>query len=71
MPSRLHVPPCHWTFNARYVSYPSVSIAKQIDMEIIRMILESNDIGIERELDQQNTDYFRRQTVQIDTGDSE
>ena len=39
-------------------------------MEIIRMILESNEIRIERELDQHNTDYFRRQTLQIDTAES-
>lgn len=47
------------------VSFPSVNLTRQIDMEIIEMLLSTDGIRIEKKIDQGENDYFRRQTIQL------
>lgn len=47
------------------ISFPSSNLAQQIDMEIIEMILNVNDIKIEKKLNEYENEYFRRRTIQL------
>ena len=47
------------------VSYPSLDLARQIDMEIIEMLLSSDGIHIAKKLNSGENEYFRRQTIQL------
>ena len=47
------------------VSFPSSTLAAQIDMEMIEMILNTNDINIEDRFDEHENEYFRRVTLQL------
>jgi hypothetical protein len=49
------------------ISYPSLTRAKQIDMEIIEMILSTQyGIKIEKKINECQNEYFRRATIQLE-----
>ncbi len=48
------------------ISYPSLQLAPQIDMEIIEMMLSTNEIRIEKKLNEGENEYFRRRTIQLE-----
>ncbi|CAF3934972.1 unnamed protein product [Rotaria magnacalcarata] len=48
------------------VSFPSIFFAKQIDMEIIEMILCQKNIRIEKKFKECENEYFRRSTLQLE-----
>jgi len=48
------------------ISYPSSNRTKQIDMEIIEMMLNTHGIPIEQKLNECENDYFRRSTIQLE-----
>jgi len=48
------------------ISYPSSNRTKQIDMEIIEMMLNTHGIQIEQKLNECANDYFRRSTIQLE-----
>lgn len=48
------------------ISYPSLKLARQIDMEIIEMMLSSDGIRIEKKLSECENEYFRRGTIQLE-----
>ncbi|CAF2528528.1 unnamed protein product [Rotaria sp. Silwood2] len=47
------------------VSFPSSSLAPQIDMEIIEILLHTHDIKIEDKYNENENEYFRRVTIQL------
>lgn len=47
------------------VSYPASSLARQIDMEIIEMLLSRDELLVEKKFSECHNDYFRRQTIQL------
>jgi hypothetical protein len=47
------------------ISYPSLKLASQCDMEIIEMILSTDGIRIENKLSECENEYFRRGTIQL------
>lgn len=49
------------------VSYPSLNLAPQIDMEIIEMILSAQGIQVETKLNESEDKHFRRGTLQLET----
>ncbi|CAF3561359.1 unnamed protein product [Rotaria sp. Silwood1] len=48
-----------------YVSFPSSSLAKQMDMEMIEILLNLHDIKIEDKFNENENEYFRRVTIQL------
>ncbi|CAM4964904.1 unnamed protein product [Rotaria socialis] len=48
------------------VSFPSILFAKQIDMEIVEMILCQKNIQIEKKIKECENEYFRRTTLQLE-----
>jgi hypothetical protein len=52
------------------ISFPSLKLAPNFDMEIIEMMLNVEDIKIERKLKECENEFFRRGTIQLerDTG---
>jgi hypothetical protein len=51
------------------ISFPSLNLAPQIDMEIIEMVLNVEDIRIEKKLNENENEFFRRGTVQLERED--
>ncbi|CAF4921366.1 unnamed protein product, partial [Rotaria sp. Silwood1] len=47
------------------VSFPSSSLAKQMDMEMIEILLNLHDIKIEDKFNENENEYFRRVTIQL------
>lgn len=53
------------------VSYPSSYLAKEIDVEVIELCLNSKKIQIEKEFKECQNEYFRRITIQLTDKTSE
>lgn len=53
------------------VSYPSSYLAKEIDVEVIELCLNSKKIQIEKKFKECQNEYFRRITIQLTDKTSE